>query len=400
MSAGGPRRLAAVLAIVALAMEAVALALLVPNLAEPMFVRLGLNGVGNLVLGATYPIVGWMIASRRRENPIGWIFLVVGLSQAVEAFCGQYATYGLVTDPDSLPLADVASWAAIWAWVPGYTLMLLLVLLFPDGHLPSRRWQPVLWVAAAAFVLMLVPFAIVAWAYRGLALVAAVPPDPALDDSVAIAFTLQAVGVGLSMFVALAAIGGVVVRFRRSSRIERQQVKWFASAGVAEIALLLISSAIVFPTPLDALVAIVITPLVPIATAIAMLRYRLYEIDRIVSRTIAYAIVSAIVAIVFGGVILLLSAALAPFTQGQTIAVAASTLAAFAIFQPVLHRVRRDVDRRFNRARYDAEQTVAAFSARLRDEIDIAAVTTDLNATVHGAIKPASLGLWIRGSRP
>ncbi len=190
MSAGGAHRLAAVLAIVALAMDAVALALLVLNLAEPTFVPLESYDVESLVLGATYPIVGWMIASRRRENPIGWIFLVVGLSQAVGAFCRWYATHGLVTDPGSLPIADVASWVAIWAWVPGYTLLLLLLLLFPDGRLPSRRWRPVLWVAAAAFALMLAPIAIAAWAYRGPALAAGARPDPALDSSIAIAFTL------------------------------------------------------------------------------------------------------------------------------------------------------------------------------------------------------------------
>jgi hypothetical protein len=137
--------------------------------------------------------------------------------------------------------------------------------------------------------------------------------------------------------------------------------------------------------------------LIPIATTIAMLRYRLYEIDRIVSRTIAYAIVSVILATAFFGSVLLLSTTLSQFAQGETIAVAASTLCAFAAFQPVLHRVRRDVDRRFNRASYDAELTAAAFSARLRDQVDIVAVAIDLDETVRGAVKPAALGLWIRG---
>jgi hypothetical protein len=398
MSAGGARRLAAVLAIVALAMEAVALALLVPNLAEPTFGPLGLV-VGSLVLGATYPLVGWMIASRRRENPIGWIFLVVGLSQAVEALGGQYARYGLVTDPGSLLLADVASWVGIWAWVPGNILMLVLVLLFPDGHLPSRRWQPVLWVAAAAFALMFAPLAIAAWAYRGPALVAVPKIDPALDNSLAIAFTLTAIGTAMSLFVAVAAVSAVVVRFRRSSGVERQQVKWFASAGVVEVAGLLISSAIVFPPPLDAVATFVIMPLVPIATAIAILRYRLYEIDRIVSRTISYGLVTGLLIATYAGLILLLQGPLDQITGGETASVALSTLAVAGLFQPVRRRVQRAVDRRFNRARYDAEQTAAAFSARMRDEVDLANLSSDLDTTIRHAIAPRSLGIWLRESR-
>jgi hypothetical protein len=144
------------------------------------------------------------------------------------------------------------------------------------------------------------------------------------------------------------------------------------------------------------LLVVVAYPTVPIAIVVAILRYRLYDIDRILSRTIAYAIVSAIVAAVFGGAVLLLSTGLASFAQGQTIAVAASTLAAYAIVQPVLRRVRRDVDRRFNRGRYDGERTATTFSARLRDEMNMDAVTGDLTETIRSAVAPASLSLWLR----
>jgi DNA integrity scanning protein DisA with diadenylate cyclase activity len=139
---------------------------------------------------------------------------------------------------------------------------------------------------------------------------------------------------------------------------------------------------------------------IPAAIGIAILRYRLYDIDRIISRTIAYAIVSAITAIVFGGAIVLLTTVLARFAEGQTIAVAAATLTAFVAFQPLLRRVRRNVDRRFDRVSYDAEQTVAGFSTRLRDEVDISTVATDLCSTVQGAVNPSSVGLWIRVARP
>jgi hypothetical protein len=196
----------------------------------------------------------------------------------------------------------------------------------------------------------------------------------------------------------------VATRYRMAGRTERQQLKWFG------LALIIALFAVGFSTygaawttgaPAEFGMAVygLVAASVPVAIAIAILRHHLYDIDRIVSRTVAYAMVSAVTAIVFGGVIVLLSTVLASVAQGQTIAVAASTLAAFAVFQPVLRRVRRAVDQRFNRAQYDAERTVAAFGARLRDEIDIASVTTDLDTTIRGTVNPASVGLWIRESR-
>jgi hypothetical protein len=209
--------------------------------------------------------------------------------------------------------------------------------------------------------------------------------------------------VALMVVIFATLLVSMVSRYRAADRVERQQLKWFVLALGLSIGLsAAISEAIGMDRPANPIgltVFVVTGALVPVAIGIAILRYRLYEIDRIVSRTIAYGLVSAILAAVFGGVIVFSSAALSSFAQGETIAVAASTLAAFAAFQPVLRRVRREVDRRFDRGGYDAERTIAKFSDRLRNEVDLAHLTSELDATIRDAIAPRSLGIWLRASR-
>ena len=197
--------------------------------------------------------------------------------------------------------------------------------------------------------------------------------------------------------LALASVGSIVIRFRHSTGPERQQLRWFTYAAIPEIAYVIAVGFNTLPPAIMLLGALFIVPLLPIAIGMAVLRYRLYDLDRIVSRTIAYAVVTGALAATFGASILLLQGVLAPFTQGQTIAVAASTLAIAALFQPVMRRVRRAVDRRFDRARYDAERTAAAFAERLRDEVDMTTVTADLVTTTGAALAPASIGIWLRG---
>jgi hypothetical protein len=275
MSARGAQRLAALVAIASLAMVVASIVLLIPNAAGRPLSEFGSNGAAGLAISCTYPVVGWLIASRRPGNRIGWIFLVVGLSQSLEALSTQYAMYGLVTDPGSLPFADFASWIQVWAWVPGFLMLGILVLLFPDGELPSPRWRPIVWIAGLSFLLMLVPGALVAWFHRGPGLLAD-GWDTAAGSAGAISSTLQLIGVLLSLLVALAAVGAVVVRFRRSTGVERQQLKWVAFAGLAEIAMLWFTTGKLVPPPFDIIAAAAIGPLVPVVTAIAILRYRLY----------------------------------------------------------------------------------------------------------------------------
>ena len=244
-------------------------------------------------------------------------------------------------------------------------------------------------------VLLGIPVAIVSWPLRGITL--ATGSLDGLGGAVDVAQQIQFIGILLIPVVALASVASLVTRFRRSIGQERQQLKWFTYAAIPEIGVLVAASFVTFPPVIALLVAFLIVPLLPLATGVAILRYRLFDLDRIVSRTIAYAVVTGFLVATFAASILLLQGVLAPFTQGETIAVAASTLAVFALFQPVMRRVRRAVDRRFDRARYDAERTAAAFSERLRNEVDMTTVTADLVTTTGGALAPASIGIWLRG---
>jgi hypothetical protein len=236
--------------------------------------------------------------------------------------------------------------------------------------------------------LLSIPVAIATWTGRG-------------SD---IADSLQTLGSVLILFVALASFAGMVFRYRRGGPTERQQLKWYTYAAVPEMAFLVFAgfaaSGSVAVPPLVLLVApFVIAPLLPAAAAIAILRYRLYDLDRLVSRTIAYAVVTGGLILVYLAINLGLTTVFSSLASGNSVVVAASTLAVAALFTPLRRRVQRVVDRRFDRARVDAEQTAAAFSERLRDEIDIASVNANLSATVRAALSPSTVDMWLRGDQ-
>jgi hypothetical protein len=275
----------------------------------------------------------------------------------------------------------------------------LLALVFPNGRLPGPRWRwPLGAITAALAVGSVFPV---------------LRPGP-LGDSLAdnpfgltgfsgsepfwdLGFTIAGATLPLALLLALAA---VIVRVRRSSGVERAQLKWFVGANVVTGALLTLSIADggTSPTVFDVLAQWSLS-LPPIAVGIAILRYRLFEIDRLMARTVSWAVVTGLLVSVFAGAVVALQTVLARFTSGQTVAVAASTLVAFALFQPLRRRVQSAVDRRFDRARYDAQRTVAEFSDRMRDELDLADVSGDLDATIRDAISPRSFGIWLRESR-
>jgi hypothetical protein len=351
-----------------------------------------------LILTASYGVVGWIVASRRPDNRIGWVFLVIGLSLSIEVVAADYAQFGLLVSPGSLPFADIMSWVALWAWAPGFILLVTLsLLLFPDGHPPSPRWRPVVLASFVVMGLLTVPIAIAAWPYRGLAaLDLEASMAASADRAVAVAMGIQGLGILASPFVAIASFGGIVVRFRHADQIERQQLRWFGVAAVAVIPFVLSAEFVTPPLIVGFLTSVLIAPLIPAAAAVAILRYRLYDLDRIVSRTIAYATVTGILVVVFAGGILVFQELLAPITGKSGVAVAASTLVAAALFQPLRRKVQNRVDHRFNRARYDAERTVTAFGRRLRDEVDLTTVVVDLDTTVRAAIAPDRVGVWLR----
>jgi len=200
----------------------------------------------------------------------------------------------------------------------------------------------------------------------------------------------------LALVVAAAGAGALVIRFRRSVETEHQQIKWFASAAVVEVAAIFVTTWVVLPPPFDGIAAIIVTPLIPIAIGIAILRHRLYDIDRIISRTVSYGAVTGILAVVFVGTILVSQTVLSALFNGNSVAVAASTLVVATLFQPLRRRVQGLVDRRFNRSRYDAERTVTAFGARLRDEVDLVNLNAEVRLVVAATVAPTAVGLWIR----
>ena len=395
MSDQTARRLVTLVAGISLAMVTITVILIPSNLGAPGVAPLGFNGVGGVVLAITYPVVGWLVATRQRRNPIGWVFLVVGLSQAVTGIAAQYAIYGFVTRPGSLPIADVVAWVGAWSWVPGFLLLFVVLLLFPDGRPPSRRWRAVLWFTGAVGTLALVPNAIAAWVYRGPALLSDIPPDLSRDPLIAAFVATSGVASMLMIVVGAASIVSLVVRFRRSAATERQQIKWVAVGGIVEVVFLVATSFVSLPPPFDVLAAVFVVPLVPLAVGLAILRYRLYDIDRIISRTVSYGAVTAILVFVFVGTILFSQTVLATFFSGSSVAVAASTLVVAALFQPLRRRVQAIVDRRFNRSRYDADRTVAAFGARLRDEVDLVNLYSEVRQVVAATVQPTTVGVWI-----
>jgi len=348
-----------------------------------------------------YAGLGVIILARAHGHAVGWLFVVAATMMAAAFGCLALG-FGLVSSEPAHPLIGWVGLLGSVLWAPAPVLLLPAVaLIFPTGSLPGPRWRwPVALVAALVVAQVVVTLIRPGPLTDSIADNPLTPWLPPMSEGVLeVLRALEAVGRLALPLAAGLGVAAILVRFRHSQGVERQQLKWFLAAVIAATVLLPLSVSEVTSSPLIDILSVASLPIVGLSIAIAILRYRLYDIDRIISRTLAYAIVSAITGVVFGAVVLLLSTALAAVAEGQTIAVAGSTLAAFAVFQPVLRRVRRDVDRRFDRARYDSEQTLATFSDRLRDEIDLASLQGDLDSTIRDAIAPRSVGIWLRESR-
>jgi hypothetical protein len=346
------------------------------------------------VIALTFPMVGAVIASRRPGNAVGWIFCVVGLCGGAEIFTAEYGVYALVTNPGSLPGGVIATWFGTWVWLPSVTLTIsFLLLLFPHGRLLSPRWRPVAWLAAGVTV-------------AGTALLAVVPWD-LLDPGVP---AQNPVGVESLRYLGIAppapiflfgiptmilSVASLVLRFRRSRGEERQQMKWFAYAGVLVAAALFVP--LLVPGDVGTLLQLFVMPALPVAAGVAILRYRLYDIDRIINRTLVYGVVTVSLALVYLGSVAALQYAFHALS-GQTsqLAVVASTLAIAALFGPLRRRIQAVIDRRFYRRKYDAARTLEAFSSRLRDETELGVLTDDLVGVVGETVQPAHVSLWIR----
>jgi hypothetical protein len=355
-------------------------------------------GSVSLLIFVPFAAVGVLVAFRQPRNPIGWIMLLLALSFMVGADASFYSVSAYRLGHHGLPLARLAVFLTA-GWIGFLLLLPLPILLFPDGHLPSPRWRWTLRLYLICAAVVVVGFGVEG---RG----AFTDRRIAVDSSGALAHTgnkggfLSALTAALFIAYALLSLSWVVrqvVAYRRSTGERREQLKWLMSGGATAIVCLVFSAALngsrsPVLSALEGVVTVGIAAL-PVGIGVGILKYRLYEIDRLISRTLSYAILTGLLVAVFVGIVSLATDVL-PFSS--PVAVAASTLVAAALFNPLRQRVQRLVDRRFNRARYDAEAIVAAFTLRLRDAVDLDTVRGELLRAVNGAVQPAHVSVWIR----
>jgi hypothetical protein len=341
------------------------------------------SNVSMQVVNAAVPVAGFVLASRRPGNRIGWLFLVAGLALGLNSFSNQYALHALVADRGPVVAGRAFAWLSNWTWVIPVAMLAFLFLLFPTGRVRSRRWRPAAWFVSGMFALATIAQLIVAtrvWAHPFIS-----PAQVAGPTGLLLRMTAFVISAAL-----LVSVTALVVRFAQSSGEERLQLKWCAAAALV-LAVVFVASNWVNSAAVNVLQSLAFVCLWT-AIAVAVLKYRLYEIDRIISRTLAYALVTGLLVGVYAGLVLLATQVL---RFHAPVAVAASTLAAAALFNPLRRRVQQVVDRRFNRARYDADQTVAAFAARLKDTVDLHSVRDDLATVVDQALEPAHITVWI-----
>jgi hypothetical protein len=374
---------------VCVVLAAAALALIVAAAGTPVPDVWGVRGVP-LGIAVSYALVGAVVASSRPWNPIGWLLSAAGFCGAVQTTTQEYARYAIFVDP-TLAGGTFAAWLANWFWVPLMSIVgIFMPLLFPDGRPLSRRWVAVAWLGAAGSAAAIVGQALT----PGEMLSETYAQNPfgvVGGENLVYAFYLGVTAV-------LAAIGGagwsLMMRLRRSRGVERQQVKWLAYTASA-LPIPLVAQA-VFEVKAAEVISVVVLALVSIAAGIAILRYRLYDIDLLINRTLVYGALSALLAATYFGAVVLLGALLRPFAAESELAVAGSTLAVVVLFAPLRSRIQRLVDERFYRSKYDAARTLDAFSARLRDQVDLDALEREVLGVVGQTVQPAHAALWLR----
>jgi hypothetical protein len=341
-------------------------------------------------LSLVFLTVGAFLAGRRPANPVGWLLLGWGMVMAFGSFTGAYVDRGLVRDPGSVPGPEWAAWAEAVVWHPAFGLLAFLLLLFPHGRLPSRRWRPFAWFTVAVYLALALS---AAFSPGAIELYYPEATPPVRLPVAGLADTAFDWLLGGQLVLLGVCVLSLVLRLRRAPGDERQQVKWFVYTVVTVILVFVVSTlmigfGVLFP----------LFGLIPVSVAIAVFKYRLYEIDRLINRTLVYGLLTALLVGVYAALVFLLGRLLDPATGDSALAVAASTLAVAALFQPARRRLQGLVDRRFNRARYDAARTVERFSGRLRDQVDLDTLSAELLEVVDHTVQPASASLWLRPS--
>ncbi len=348
-----------------------------------------------------FSTVGAVIASRRlSDNLIGWLFCVVGLVFSVVHFASEYAIYALLAAPGSLPAGEAAAWISSWLWVVQHGLVAFVFLLFPTGGLPGSRWR---WFARLTVLSVLVGAVTLAFSPGPIIVIGPIQNPlgaEGLPNDYGFFFRLVELVMDSLIFVAVISL---FIRLRRAREVERQQIKWFAYATA-----LTISSGILTYPVSEAIgslwlkwvgfVPLIVGVLaIPISMGIAIMRYRLYNIDLIIHRTLVYGVLTATLALLYFGSVTALQYLFSLLTgQGNTLAIVASTLAIAALFNPLRRRIQGFIDHRFYRRKYDARKTLEAFGIRLRDETDLERIAEDLAEVVDETMQPSHMSLWLR----
>ena len=380
-----------------LALTALSLFLLVLNLSHPD-VPIYLYWAVNTLIAIGNSTVGAVIVPRLSpRNPIGWLFCATGLCFGVIHFSGEYVVYTLLAAPGSLPASEALAWILAWLWVPVVGLQVFLLLLFPDGRLPSARWRWFFWLS-----LLLIFIGAVSVAFSPGEINVGLGPiyNPLGVEGLPNSYeTVQALVLTL-IFVSAASL--FFVRLRRARGVERQQIKWFAYTGMVAS-----SGAILTYTVSEVIgslwlewagyVLLLIGIIgIPISMGIAILRYRLYEIDLIINRTLVYGSLTGLLALFYFGSVTALQYLFSLLTgQGNTLAIVATTLAIAALFNPLRRRIQSFIDRRFYRRSYDARKTLEAFSTKLREQTDLEKLCEDLAEVVDETMQPSHISLWL-----
>ena len=398
MSSGITWRTAAALAWAALGFDLLVIVTgaIVKFFGPPMPYQLDLDLLNIFALSiVAFGLLGALIVTRRPENRLGWVFTAIAFVHALGYLAAAIAGVLLYRGPTPEPAGVLVAWAFIWAanlhYVPSGTFV---YLLFPDGHLPSRRWRSVVVLTLASMV--------------GLVVGTATIPGPLLvfaniQNPFGVEGSLPLVLAGVSFLIAggcgVASVASLFVRYRGAAGVERQQIKWFLYGGAVAVATFPVIVGLGVPITSATYVASGATIVISAAAAVAIFRYHLYDIDLLINRTLVYGLTTGGLALAFFALVVALQALLHPFTGASELAVAGSTLGSVALFQPLRRRAQAGVDRRFYRSRYDAGRTVDDFSVRLRDEVDLEAIRAGLLDAVGKTMRPTHASVWLRERR-
>jgi hypothetical protein len=383
-----------------LTLTMLALLLLALNLSHP-HTHIFDSWLDSTLNAVFFSTMGAIVASRRSENLVGWLLCLYGLAQSISHFSAQYAIYALLAQPDSLPAGIAMAWVSSWLVPIIIGFSVFFILLFPTGRLPSRRWRWVTWLTVAFVLVGVILGAFSSGPVESLGPIRnPVGIEGFSNIYNSILFTM------VPTVLLVAAASSVFMRLRRAKGVERQQIKWFAYAAAATVIGLFL--AYVIPTMIDTplwferagyAVLIAVIPSLPISIGIAILRYRLYDIDIIINRTLVYGSLTAILAGVYFGSVTATQALFSILTDQQElpqVVVVTSTLLIAALFNPLRQRIQSFIDRRLYRRKYDARKTLEAFSAKLRDVTDLNALSDDLVGVVRETMQPAHVTLWLR----